>query len=206
MVANYYKPGPATEPGEVSHRIASPAFDPESELHGHWYVDGNFMEGSPKVTADNWDGGIQTKDDNLAKKKLKLDEPWPSMPIKQQTAQLAYRAVLEQAGATLPARDPIDTRIIKEATEGNATYEGTGYKEKRKVADLSIICGIIDSQKDVGGWPELKSAPAPPDSDHDGMPDEWEEKNGLNKEDPEDRNLLGADGYTMLEHYLNSID
>jgi pectate lyase len=38
------------------------------------------------------------------------------------------------------------------------------------------------------------------------MPDEWEEKNGLNKEDPEDRNLLGADGYTMLEHYLNSID
>jgi len=42
-------------------------------------------------------------------------------------------------------------------------------------------------------------------SDHDGMPDEWEEEQGLDKNDPADRNQLAPDGYTMLEKYLNSI-
>lgn len=65
--------------------------------------------------------------------------------------------------------------------------------------------GIIDSQEDVGGWPLLKSAPAPTDSDHDGMPDEWEKKNGLNPNDPADGNTVNEDGYTNLEKYLNSL-
>jgi pectate lyase len=63
---------------------------------------------------------------------------------------------------------------------------------------------IIESQEDVGGWPELKSAPAPKDSDRDGMPDEWEQKNGLDPDNPDDRNRIANDGYTMLEKYLNS--
>jgi hypothetical protein len=33
----------------------------------------------------------------------------------------------------------------------------------------------------------------------------WEVKNNLDKNNPEDRNAIGADGYTMLEKYLNSI-
>jgi pectate lyase len=206
MVANYYKPGPATEPGQVSHRIASPAFDPESDIHGKWHVEGNFMEGNPAVSADNWDGGIQTKDDQMAMKKLKLDQPWPSMPVNQQTAKEAYHVVLANAGATLPSRDPVDARIIQETREGIATFEGAGYKETKKVANPEITCGIIDSQRDVGGWPELESEPAPRDSDHDGMPDEWEDEHGLNKENPEDRNLFAPDGYTMLEKYLNTTN
>ena len=43
------------------------------------------------------------------------------------------------------------------------------------------------------------------DTDHDGMPDDWEYKNGLDPNNEEDRNNLGADGYTMLEEYLNAI-
>jgi len=57
----------------------------------------------------------------------------------------------------------------------------------------------------VGGWPELKSTPAPTDSDHDGMPDHWESENGLNPEKADDRNMVAEDGFTMLERYLNSI-
>lgn len=74
------------------------------------------------------------------------------------------------------------------------------------MADESKVCGIIDSQNDVGGWPELKSTPAPADSDHDGMPDQWETTNGLNPNDPEDGNQVAPDGYTMPEHYLNGIE
>ncbi|MHC4700552.1 MAG: hypothetical protein ACYTFQ_08240, partial [Planctomycetota bacterium] len=66
--------------------------------------------------------------------------------------------------------------------------------------------GIIESQEEVGGWPELKNAPAPADADHDGMPNKWESAKGLNPDDPADGNKVAADGYTMLEKYLNSID
>ena len=57
----------------------------------------------------------------------------------------------------------------------------------------------------MGGWPELKSTPAPVDTDHDGMPDAWEKTHGLDPNDAADRNRLAADGYTMLETYLNSL-
>jgi len=64
---------------------------------------------------------------------------------------------------------------------------------------------LIDSQSEVGGWPELRSLPAPLDSDHDGMPDDWEKAHGLNPNDPSDRNGTRDDGYTNLEKYLNGL-
>jgi hypothetical protein len=136
---------------------------------------------------------------------VRVDQPWASMPINQHSAKEAFDLVVAKAGASLPKRDNIDTRILKEAKEGYATYEGSSYKQTKKVADPSKKIGIIDTQSDVGGWPELKSTPAPLDTDHDGMPDEWEKKNGLNANNANDRNTIGKDGYTMLEIYLNSI-
>ena len=68
------------------------------------------------------------------------------------------------------------------------------------------IPGIIDSQKDVGEYADLKGGDAPADSDHDGMPDEWEKSHSLNPADPSDGNKDSVgDGYTNLECYLNSI-
>ncbi|HKL34418.1 MAG TPA: hypothetical protein VJ919_17895 [Tangfeifania sp.] len=202
IVANYYKPGPATKPGEVMYRIANPSFR-SKEDYGKWYIAENTVVGNKSVSVDNWNGGVQT---NLAFEKIKLKQPWPSMPIIQQTAEEAYKAVLENAGAKLPKRDAIDVRIIDEVRGGYATYEGNSYKKNHQVADSSKVCGIIDTQNDVGGWPDLKSKPAPNDTDHDGMPDEWEDKNNLDKDNPDDRNIVAADGYTMLEKYLNSFN
>ena len=51
---------------------------------------------------------------------------------------------------------------------------------------------------------ELKSEPAQKDTDHDGMPDYWEDENKSDKENPDDRNTIAQDGYTMLEKYLNN--
>ena len=127
------------------------------------------------------------------------------MAINQQTAEEAYNSVLEYVGASLPKRDAVDLRIIDEVRNGYATFEGPSYEKHYKVSDTSKNCGIIDSQNDVGGWPELKSLPAPADSDHDGMPDKWETQKGLNPNDASDGNKVAADGYTMLEKYLNSI-
>ncbi len=58
----------------------------------------------------------------------------------------------------------MDRRDVEEIRTGTATF-GASYKGGGK--------GIIDSQKDVGGWPELRSLPAPVDTDHDDVPDVW---------------------------------
>ena len=110
MVANYYKPGPATR-DDVRNRIANPT-SREGDDKGSWYVTSNFVDGSPEVTADNWlgmDGDSFTR----------MAEPWDALPIQQQSAQDAYLAVLEHAGCSLPKRDSIDARIIKEVHDGH---------------------------------------------------------------------------------------
>ena len=203
MVANYYKPGPAIDIRiDVSHRIANPSYRSDTD-YGKWYVSDNYMEGNSAVTQNNWAGGIQVSSSNMLTN-LRVLEPWPAMPINEQTAEDAYESVLNNVGATHPYRDDVDYRIADEVRYGYATYEGETYEKNKNVADKSQLCGIIDSQEDVGGWPELKSAPAPLDTDGDGMPDEWEMKYGL---DPQtaDNNQLNAEGYTAIEVYINSL-
>lgn len=204
FVSNYYKPGPATQPGNVSYRIVNPSYREEND-YGMWYVANNVVEGNEGVSADNWNGGVQPKGGDKMLKKFRLDAPWNSMKINEQSPEEAYKAVLADAGCTLPKRDVIDNRIVDEVRNGYATYEGASYKKLKKVKDASKKTGIIDSQEDVGGWPLLKSVPAPVDSDHDGMPDEWEIENGLDPKDPTDGNKINEDGYTNLEKYLNSL-
>ena len=56
------------------------------------------------------------------------------------------------------------------------------------------------------GYVELKGGEAPADTDHDGMPDAWEQANKLDPSNPADGNRDDfGDGYTNLERYLNSI-
>jgi hypothetical protein len=52
----------------------------------------------------------------------------------------------------------------------------------------------------------LRSLPAPADTDHDGLPDEWEQAHGLDPRDPADgARIAPGEGYTQLELYLNSL-
>ena len=55
-------------------------------------------------------------------------------------------------------------------------------------------------------WPFLVSTNAKLDTDKDGMPDDWEIKNGLNPKSSNDHQLytLNKD-YTNLEVYINSL-
>ncbi|UCH15719.1 MAG: T9SS type A sorting domain-containing protein, partial [Bacteroidales bacterium] len=193
MVANYYKAGPGTDSGEKQYRIVTPDDDNLSgNGYSYWYVDSNFVEGYPDATDDNWQYGVQNISDSI-KDVIKLLAPSDFDITTKHTAEEAYAAVLQNAGAVLPRRDTIDRRVIWEVSNGTATY---GVSNP----------GIIDSQEDVGGWPVLFTGPAPGDNDHDGMADEWELLNGLNPENPLDRNGdTNSNGYTNLEDYLASI-
>jgi pectate lyase len=195
---NYYKSGPGTAE-KVKHRIFQLSDEDILKENKSWrdsqkyetslYVEGNYVEGFPEITKDNWSGGIDlTKGANEERNRAYIPFNFP--PIKEQSPQEAYALVTKNAGASL-ARDVIDKRIVNEVLTGTVNY---GNK------------GIIDSQTDVGGLPQLNSLPAPTDKDQDGMPDDWEIKNSLNPDNPEDRNGdSDKDGYTNLEEYLNSL-
>lgn len=216
MVANYYKPGPATVPGENSYQLANPWSRNGNLDYGKWFLDKNTMVGNKEVTLNNWKGVVPslTKIKDVQNEKLRnmealpslrLKESWQAMSIEEHTAEQAYDLVVARAGTILPKRDSVDERIINEIKSSYATFEGGNYKKDYKVKDYSKKSGIIDTQKEVGGWPILKSKPAPKDDDHDGMPNKWEVKHKLNPNDSEDRNCFDQSGYTMLEIYLNSI-
>jgi hypothetical protein len=188
MIANYYKSGPATQDSKRNRIIQI------SENESRWYISDNYVAGYPEITADNWNGGVQGEAD---KDVVRVDEPFPAAAVTTQTAEEAYQLVLADVGASLPERDSLDTRIIQEVRSGTATYGGAWGEG----------VGIIDSQEQVGGWPELKSTSPQGDSDHDGMPDQWEERYELNPDDPADGSEdKDEDGYTNVEEALNNTD
>ena len=173
--------------------------------YGLWYVDGNVVEGNGAVSSDNWIGGVQPQGGSSVLDRIRLGKPWDAKKIDEQAPHAAYEAVLDRAGCSLPVRDAVDRRIVAEVRSGTATIGGKSYSRWNDTGDAHAPSGIIDSQQDVGGWHDLKSAAAPADSDHDGMPDAWEREHGLDPANPADRHGLGSNGYSKLENYLSSI-
>ncbi|WP_312392748.1 pectate lyase [Chryseobacterium sp.] len=203
IVNNYYKPGPATM---TRKRIV--AIDknekPETEVYNIWgkyYINGNVIEGNSEISKDNWTQGVfaQMKPSyNLTdkdKNEIKINQPHDIQNnVKTDSPKLAYDKTLEIGGASL-TRDAIDLHVLKDVKKGSFTYNGSKGSTN----------GIIDSQKDVGGFPNLKQGTPLPDSDNDGMPDEWEINNGLN---PKVANANGRDlnkNYDNIEVYFNDI-
>ena len=158
--------------------------------HSRGYLHGNYIEGNKDFTSDNYSAVTYTNSGSYSsttREIFELDEELVTGEDKPIThsAQQAYQLVLQNAGAS-KARDVVDARIV------------AGIMDRTN--------RLIDSQDEVGGWPQLMSRDAPVDVDRDGMPDDWESKHGLNPNNPEDRNNdLDRDGYTNLEEYLNSI-
>lgn len=203
IVNNYYKPGPATT---ITNRIV--AIDknekPETEVYNIWgkyYVNGNVVEGSPEVTKDNWTKGVfaQMKPSYLLTEKdknsIKTNQPHDIQNnVKTQSPKEAYEKILQLGGASL-VRDAVDLHVLRDVQNGSFTYKGS----------KGSINGIIDSQQDVGGFPNLKTGKSLPDSDNDGMPDEWEIKNKLN---PKTANANGREldkNYDNIEVYFNDL-
>ena len=197
IVNNYYKPGPATAKSK-RNRI----FAPEASIntthygYGQYYVNGNFVLGDKTASKNNWAGGVQQikKDVDplvFSYDTIRMREPFAYAQLPYTDAETAYNQVLQYVGASL-YRDAVDTRIIEETRKGKATY---GEK------------GIIDSQEQVGGFPNLtQTGITPTDSDSDGMPDEWETANNLNPNDKKDAILYTlSQEYTNLEIYINSL-
>lgn len=63
---------------------------------------------------------------------------------------------------------------------------------------------FIDNESEVGGWVNIPSG-GYVDSDKDGIPNLWEESNGLNPNNATDGKTINQFGYSNVEVYLNSL-
>lgn len=217
LINNYYKPGPITpEEGDIRHRIAKPEKGSiDSVIYGRVYAHGNLIEGNESVSEDNWAGGIQLGIPFEEAKKhfeyMRSQSPFPMADVRILTAKEAFNWVLDNAGATIPRRDAVDERIVKQVKTGIIEYtDGLETKDskyvKRRLPADSYKKGIITDIHQVGGYPEYRGEPYQ-DTDGDGMPDWWEIKYGLNPNDPTDANGdINGDGYTNIEKFINGID
>ena len=197
MVNNYYKYGPATSSNKKT-RLLDPTVscsycsDGHTLIPGKFFLSGNFMYGSTDVTGDNWKGA--TVNTAAVKATTRWTDGLTTLK-NEQTAVAAYETVLAKAGCSLH-RDAVDTRVVNEVREGKYTYKGSNGSTN----------GLIDTQSDVGGWPELQSDTKPQDSDYDGIPDSWETQFGLNPEDPIDaKKITLVTGFTNLEVYMRHL-
>ena len=152
------------------------AFDESNSLAHAWFA-GNSMNGT--VPADQWSlvSGLQVDGYRLA---TPVDMP----PVGCDSAAASYDAVLAWAGAS-KSRDAVDLKVLA----GVKTRTGKQ----------------IDTQGEDGGWPDLAQGTYPLDSDHDGMPDAWEKKHGLDPKKDDSATDRDGNGYTAIEDYLNSL-
>jgi len=176
-VANYIRPGPSSK-ARVAISVNSP-----SDMA--FFIRDNIFDGNDVMTADNTRFFSRIEIDGKRQVQI-VAEPFEALPVKTLPAKEAFEAVLASVGASMPVRDMVDARIVEQVRHRKGS--------------------IIDSQTQVGGWPEYRSAPPAQDSDNDGMPDEWEAAHALNPHDPADASLdRDSDGYTNVDEYLNGL-
>ena len=225
IINNYFKPGPATpKGGPISYRLLKPESERSKSVVDHFgraCVSGNVVEGSAKVTADNWDGGVQPEvranalDVVLAR--IRTNAPFPHAPLPVQPADKVFDAVLDNAGATLPKRDAVDQRVTRMVRTGKVSARAgpdivdelshAGYS-KAAVAELMrlIPLGIITNPSQVGGYPNYRGKPGK-DLGADGLPLAWKKKYRLDvNDDALAQKDLSGDGYTVIEKYLYGLD
>lgn len=184
---------------------------PMLHVWGKFYAEGNYNPNSADMNKDNFKYGIANQIDKSGNDKtypgdaaIKLTVPMPFEGVTTHTAQDAFDKVLAYAGASLH-RDWVDEQMVNDTRKGIATSTGSGNTG-----------GIINSQNDNkpagtpadwSPWPDLVTGTSisVADTDGDGIPDYWEDANGLDKNNAADGNLTDAEGYTNLERYMNSL-
>ena len=195
IVNNYFKYGSETG-DKVKFQVVNPGNKLPQIPFGKFYVEGNHVDGSPAVTRNNYLGVKMGNEGTEADKKAAvISSPHVAVAFPMQTATEAYEAVLQNVGASF-RRDTLDDRIISDVKNRTGKF-------------IDVQGGFAHGttyELTLNAWPALKSSAAPADTDKDGMPDDWEKKNGLDMNDQKDGAANKLDtAYSNIEVYINSI-
>ncbi|MBL0358190.1 MAG: T9SS type A sorting domain-containing protein [Chitinophagaceae bacterium] len=200
VVNNYYKYGPNTpntSTGGVNRRNmlinpgeqASPAIP-----YGRYFLSGNYCDNSASISSQNWKGASFSGGTLADSVTSKVTLPFNCVSINVQSAEDACRDVLALAGCSLPNRDTLDERIVNDVK--NRTGRIINVQGGFPAGTAYVISQVA--------WPVLANGTAQTDSDHDGMPDNWEKQRGLNPLSAVDVNgYISNSGYSNIENYIN---
>lgn len=187
VLRNYYNKGTL---GLKHMDLGVPTNTYQPPLGSLYYCQGNIGGLRTSDTMDEWVGVEGRAGVNIApyRSNSPVLTTLPVYPISMDsTAQACFDPVMEGAGATVPARDAVDTRVVQD------------------ILNDPMTGGLIDSPNAVGGWPVLAAGTAPLDTDQDGMPDAWETAHATDPLVFDPHGDVDGNGYANLEDYLNSF-
>lgn len=114
-------------------------------------------------------------------------QPFAAPAVRTTSPQQAYLEVLQNAGATMPRRDSVDERLVRQVRERSGKL-------------------LRSDPEEVGGWPHLEGGTAYSDGDRDGIEDGWEERSGLDPANPLDGAAdSDGDGWTNFEEFTHEL-
>jgi len=158
------------------------------------FMEGNLGPNRFSEDADDWSNGVFNLDywkrdgsshfPEASQTQFRSETPFVAPAVTTVPARELKSAILPIVGASKPARDELDTRIVK---------------------DVMDVTGNIDKIGVGGPWPVLTGGLPPTDSDHDGMPDAWESAHEFDPTNPQDGPRTTTNGYTNVENYLNEL-
>jgi pectate lyase len=165
--------------GPSSKRLNDPIS--RGNLNFHLFMDGNYFDADRNGKIDGKPLSRADIDDVMVWEPKPYDYP----KVTTEPAGDACKRVLASAGASL-VRDAVDMRLIQNVLKG----EGA----------------LISDESTVGGFGTLRSGTPPMDTDRDGMPDNWEQKHGLDPKNSKDATGdFDGTGYTNIEKYINGL-
>ncbi len=176
-IGNYVIAGPNTNKSN-----AAVAFHANAANRVYIYVAGNRIDANRNGKLDGLDTGFAM----IAGEFQRAESPFVSQLVSPMDADKAYEQVLTGVGAMPWNRDAVDQRLIDEVRNQRGQ--------------------VVDSQSEVGGYPQLPEMKreASWDTDGDGMPNAWEAKAGLDPQSADHNGDTDGDGYTNLEEYLHA--
>lgn len=124
----------------------------------------------------------------------KADEKHPTIK-NQTTATEAYNYIVEKVGAYLPHRDNVDRFMIEEELLSLGT-KGTILRNQQVVQQYPL----------ANTWQNMDTTNNIIDTDGDGLPDDFEDKWGLDKKNKYDAIRTANNGYLNIENYAFSLE